>query len=188
MSGIWGATHLKPREKNAKGAKNTSTVFEGALRCRFRGWCSSLCTLKCICRGRCSTLWTLRCRLRATWLTLMCRFRFRRTTRWTLKCRFRTSPAALATKSEHAEDHHHVQSTAPERKSVHRHKHPQISCTCHEKSTLDHQNTRCPLRLPPKAITLRLKMFTSPHRERSLEEHPLSSELAGPGREHLDQT
>ena len=49
------------------------------------------------------------------------------------KSRF-TAPA-----SEHAEDHHHVQSTALAAKSVHRPKPAPISCACHEKSTLDHQ-------------------------------------------------
>ena len=60
---------------------------------------------------------------------------------------------APATKSEHAEDHHHVQSTAPATKSTHRHQTAPISCTCHDKSTLDRQNTRFPLRLPRKVIT-----------------------------------
>ena len=60
---------------------------------------------------------------------------------------------APATESEHAEDHHHVQNTEPSTKFARRGKTAPISCTCHEKSTLDHQNTRCSLCLPQKAIT-----------------------------------
>ena len=55
-------------------------------------------------------------------------------------------PHAPVTKSERLEDHDHVQSTVT--KSALRSKAAPIPCTCHEKSTLDHQNTRFPLRLP----------------------------------------
>ena len=46
--------------------------------------------------------------------------------------------------------HHHVQRTAPPTKSVHRHTAAPISCACHEKAALDHQNTSLLLRLPRK--------------------------------------
>ena len=39
-------------------------------------------------------------------------------------------------------------------KTAFRSKTAPIPCTCHEKSTLDHQNTRFPLRLPQKVITM----------------------------------
>ena len=54
----------------------------------------------------------------------------------------------------HVEDHHRVQSTAPATKSAARSTTAPIPCTCHESSTLDHQNTRFPLRLPPKVTTM----------------------------------
>ena len=46
--------------------------------------------------------------------------------------------------------HHHVQSTAPATKSVHRHKATPI-CTFHEKSILNHQNKR--FRLCPRTAS-----------------------------------
>ena len=52
---------------------------------------------------------------------------------------------APVTKSERVEDHHHVQSPAPATKSALRSKTAPIPCTCHEKSTLDHQITRFPV-------------------------------------------
>ena len=55
---------------------------------------------------------------------------------------------APVTKLERVEDHHHVQSAAPATKFAFRSKTAPIPCACHEKSTLDHQNTRFPLRLP----------------------------------------
>ena len=69
-----------------------------------------------------------------------------------------------ATRSEHADDHHHVQSTAPATKSVHRSK-PVRSPVPATKSRLWTNKARgvhcaCP------------KMRTAPQRERSLEEHP----------------
>ena len=81
---------------------------------------------------------------------------------------------AHGTESQHAEDHHSVQSTTPATKSAHRRKAAPISCTCHEKSTLDldRQNTRFPLRLSRKVIT-KPENAQAPQRERSLAEHPL---------------
>ena len=64
---------------------------------------------------------------------------------------------APATKSEHSEDHHHVQSSAPATKSE---LDAPISCARHEKSTLDHQDTRFPL--PRKVITKSCKTCTPP--------------------------
>ena len=51
-------------------------------------------------------------------------------------------------------DHHHVQSTTLSMKSALRSKTAPIPCTCHEKSTLDHQSTRLPSRLPRKVTTV----------------------------------
>ena len=45
-----------------------------------------------------------------------------------------------------------------------------ISCACHEKSTLDHQSTRFPLRLPRKVATM--SENARAQRERSPEKHP----------------
>ena len=65
----------------------------------------------------------------------------------------RSRLTAHATKSGHAADHHHVHSTAPATKSAHRPKTARtISCACHEKPALDHQNMRFPLRLPRQVI------------------------------------
>ena len=61
---------------------------------------------------------------------------------------------APVTKSEHLDDHHHVQSAAPATKSALRSQTVPIPCACHEKSTLDHQSARFPLRLPRKVITM----------------------------------
>ena len=58
--------------------------------------------------------------------------------------------AAPVTKSER----HHVQSAAPATKSALRSKAAPIPCTCHEKSTLDHENTRFPLHLPGNVTTM----------------------------------
>ena len=58
------------------------------------------------------------------------------------------------TKSELLDDHHHVQSAVPATKTAFRSKTPPIPCTCHEKSTLEHQSTRFPLRLPRKVTTM----------------------------------
>ena len=61
---------------------------------------------------------------------------------------------APVTKSELLDDHHHVQSAAPATKTAFRSKTAPIPCTCHEKSTLEHQNTRFSLRLPRKVTTM----------------------------------
>ena len=61
---------------------------------------------------------------------------------------------APVTKSELLDDHHHVQSAVPATKTAFRGKTPPIPCACHEKSTLEHQNTRFPLRLPRKVATM----------------------------------
>ena len=61
---------------------------------------------------------------------------------------------APVTKSELLNDHHHVQSAAPATKTAFRSKAAPIPCTCHERSTLEHQNTRFPLRLPRKVTTM----------------------------------
>ena len=57
---------------------------------------------------------------------------------------------APVTKSELLNDHHHVQSAAHATTNAFR----SSPCTCHEKSTLEHQNTRFPLRLRRKVITM----------------------------------
>ena len=59
-------------------------------------------------------------------------------------------------KSHDSLHHDHVQSAAaaPARKSALRSKTTLIHCTCHEKSRLNHRNTRFPFRLPCKAITM----------------------------------
>ena len=57
---------------------------------------------------------------------------------------------APVTKSELLNDHHHVQSAAPATKTAVRSKTAPIPCTSHEKSTLDHEDTRFPLHLPRK--------------------------------------
>ena len=54
------------------------------------------------------------------------------------------------TKSELFNDHHRVQSAVPASKSAFRSKTAPIPCACQEKSTLDHENTRYPWRLPRK--------------------------------------
>ena len=55
---------------------------------------------------------------------------------------------APVTKSELPDDHQHAQSAAPAKKTALRSETAPIPGTCHEKSTLKHQNTRFPLRLP----------------------------------------
>ena len=55
---------------------------------------------------------------------------------------------------ERVKDHHHVQNAAPATKSAVRSTTAPIRCTCHQKSTLHRQNTRCPLRLPRKVIIM----------------------------------
>ena len=52
------------------------------------------------------------------------------------------------------DDHHHVQSAALATKTASRSKTAPTLCTCHEKSTLEHQNTRFPLRQPRKVTTM----------------------------------
>ena len=61
------------------------------------------------------------------------------------------------TKSDLLDDHHHVQSAAPATKTAFRSETAPIPCTCHEKSTLEHQNTRFPLHLPRRLTTIRQK-------------------------------
>ena len=69
-----------------------------------------------------------------------------------------TAPATISENGPHVQKsrfttHRHVQSIAPATKSAHQHQTAPISCTCQKKSTLDHQNTRFPLRLARKVIT-----------------------------------
>ena len=76
---------------------------------------------------------------------------------------------APVTKSELLDDHHHVQSPAPATKTACRSKTVPIPCTCHEKSTLEHQNTRFPLRLPRKVTTMYQNAHGTTTRAQSLE-------------------
>ena len=66
-------------------------------------------------------------------------------------------------------NHHHVQSAEPATKTAFRSKTAPIPCTCHEKSTLEHQNTRFPLRLPRKAATMCENAHGTTTRAQSLE-------------------
>ena len=69
---------------------------------------------------------------------------------------------APVTKLERVEDHHEVQSAAPATRSAYRSNTAPIRCTCHEKSTLDHQNTRLPLPLPRKVTSFsKASVFTN---------------------------
>ena len=76
---------------------------------------------------------------------------------------------APVTKSELLDDHHHVQSAAPATKTAFRSKTAPIPCACHEKSTLEHQNTRFPLRLPRKVTTMYQNAHGTTTRAQSLE-------------------
>ena len=76
---------------------------------------------------------------------------------------------APVTKSELLDDHHHVQSAARATNIAFRSQTPPIPCTCHEKSTLEHQNTRFPLRLPRKVVTICENAHGSTTRAQSLE-------------------
>ena len=77
---------------------------------------------------------------------------------------------APVTKSELLDDHHHVQSAAPATKTARLSKTPPIPCTCHEKSTLEHQNTRFPLRLPRKVTNMCENVHGTTTRAQSLED------------------
>ena len=103
---------------------------------------------------------------------------------------------APVTKSELLDDHHHVQSaapqpttadkattrpsngarsfaipnkTAPATKTAFRSNSPPIPCTCHEKSTSEHQTTRFPLRLPRKLTAVYQNAHGATTRARSVE-------------------
>ena len=76
---------------------------------------------------------------------------------------------APVTKSELLDDHHHVRSAAPATKTAFRSKTAPIPCTCHEKSTVKHRNTRFPLRLPRKGITVCENAHVATTRAQSLE-------------------
>ena len=76
---------------------------------------------------------------------------------------------APVTKSQLVEDHHHVQSTVPVTKAAFQSKTAPIPCTCHEKSTLDHENTRFPLHLPRIVTTICDNAHCTTTRARSLE-------------------
>ena len=73
------------------------------------------------------------------------------------------------TKSELLDDHHHIQSAAPATKTASRRKTAPIPCTCHEKSTLEHQNTRFALHLPRKVTTMYQNAHSATTRTQSLE-------------------
>ena len=64
---------------------------------------------------------------------------------------------------------HFLQSAVPATKTVLRSKTAPIPCTCHEKSTLEHQSTRFPLRLPRKVITMCENAHGTTTRAQSLE-------------------
>ena len=81
------------------------------------------------------------------------------------KSRF-TAPVA---KSELLDNHHHVQSAAPAKKTAVRSKTAPIPCTCHEKSNLKHQSTRFPLNLPRKMTTICKNAHGTTTRAQSLE-------------------
>ena len=76
---------------------------------------------------------------------------------------------APVTKSELLEDHQHVRSAAPATKTAFRSKTAPIPCACHDKSTLEHQNTRFPLPLPRKVATTYENVHGTTTRAQSLE-------------------
>ena len=84
---------------------------------------------------------------------------------------------APVTKSELPDDHHHVQSAAPATKTAFRSKTAPIPCTCHEKSTLEHQTTRFPLRLPRKVTTTYENVHGTTTRAQSLEAPAADSQI-----------
>ena len=84
---------------------------------------------------------------------------------------------APVTKSGLLDDHHHVQSAAPATKTAFRSKTAPIPCTCHEKSTLEHQNTRFPLRLPRKVTTMCENARGATTRAQSLEAPPAAAQI-----------
>ena len=111
--------------------------------CTCHEICTSRLTKCCACHEICTSRFTKRCTCHG-----IC------TSRVTECCgnephvqksRF-TAPV---TKSELLNDHH-VQSDAPATKPAFR---TRTSPICHEKSALEHQNTRFPLRLPPRKVT-----------------------------------
>ena len=59
---------------------------------------------------------------------------------------------APVTKSQLLDDHHHVESATPCTKTAFLRS--KTAPICHEKSTLEHQTTRFPLRLPRKVTTM----------------------------------
>ena len=75
----------------------------------------------------------------------------------------------LSRNSELVEDHHHIQSAALATKSAFPSKAAPIPCTCHEKSTLDHQNTKFPLHPPRKVTTMSENAHGTTTRAQSLE-------------------
>ena len=79
------------------------------------------------------------------------------------------SITAPVTKSELVEDHHRVQSTLPATKTAFRSKTAPIPCTCHEKSTLKHENSRFPLHLPRKVTIMCGNAHDTTTRAQSLE-------------------
>ena len=84
---------------------------------------------------------------------------------------------APVTKSELLDDHHHVQGAAPATKTALRSQTPPIPCACHEKSTLRHQNTRFPLRLPRKVITMCEKAHGATTRAQSRQAHAPATQI-----------
>ena len=105
--------------------------------------CHEICTLRftkcCTCHEICASRVTECC---------ACHEICERVTR--AKSRF-TAPV---TKSELLDDHHHVQRAAPATKSAFRSKPLRSRAPIVEKSALEHQNARFPLRLPRKVTTM----------------------------------
>ena len=72
-------------------------------------------------------------------------------------------------KSDLVEDHRHVLRAVPAMKFAFRSKAAPIPGTCHEKSALDHENTRLPSRLPRKVTTMSENAHGATTRAQSLE-------------------
>ena len=137
--------------------------------CACHEICTSRFTKYCACHGICTSRFTKFCACHE-----ICTSRFTKCCACHEICKRATSSRShdslhLSRNSELVEDHHHVQSAALATKSAFPSKAAPIPCTCHEKSTLDHQNTRFPLHPPRKVTTMSENAHGTTTRAQSLE-------------------
>ena len=167
-SALRGSPRAVPATKSAHGGSPSCDCHEICTSrftkcCVCHGLCTSRFTKCYACHELCTSRFTKCCACHEIYMSRIttccdcheiCTSRFTKCCTCHEICKRATCPKVTIHCTCHGIRAPHVQSAAPATKSALRSTAAPIPCTCHERSTLDHQSTRFPLRLPRKVTTM----------------------------------